>query len=697
MAQISTPIKIGNFWTNLVDSSTGESVNYEEVTEWFDGTPMDDSKADGEVYRKLPASVGGGYVRKVYPDFGEIFLEKDNMLEMRALSGTEVLLIQMGRYRGIRLNGYYVKGDTPAPLEYFLTSDSGTDNGGSFIDLGAISVKHDFLGEVNVKYFGATGDSVTDDTPFLQNVIASEDEIFIPDGDYKLTEQLFIADRDGVNIRGNGPRSKIVFSQDVSTAYSIVIIRSSGCTISNLTIDGGGGGVDDQAILFSLNSPNTIIENCNIKNTGPLTNGISVSMPEVDRHNGAAIISNNIIESTGKSSIYVNCDNVVVSGNICKDVGQGTEDFTTPCIQVRSSKNVTLSGNVCDNATQAGIFLFNVDTSATDNYFKNIVISGNTVRNCRQGILIQKLLGQSGTEEYSANIVVDSNILELGLDITNGVGVTLIDVSEVGVSNNQVFGGYRYGVDTINSHHVSISHNSFGDCIANILRLGGVGESGGGNFTIQGNSSYISEGLPNTLVGIQAVSSPNITLLNNVFNGVDTNLSISPQTSVVNRIGNSFDRQITYTTGVTVPQKRNLHDLVLLGANGEVGRFSGWECYRAGLSLDASYEWTGLTTVAVGAYCQNAGNAYISLNAGARGATAPTHTSGDVSDGSITWRYVSPVALFTRRGYFGMGIAMSAGLTPPNPQIGYFFFNTSSGKPQWWNGTRWVDALGVDI
>ena len=35
--------------------------------------------------------------------------------------------------------------------------------------------------------------------------------------------------------------------------------------------------------------------------------------------------------------------------------------------------------------------------------------------------------------------------------------------------------------------------------------------------------------------------------------------------------------------------------------------------------------------------------------------------------------------------------------TPPNPAIGMCYFNTTIGKPCWWNGTNWVDASGTTI
>lgn len=53
--EIIKPIKVGNnIWTNLISNYSKESVNYEEVVNYFDGTIMDDSKCDGYIYRKLP-------------------------------------------------------------------------------------------------------------------------------------------------------------------------------------------------------------------------------------------------------------------------------------------------------------------------------------------------------------------------------------------------------------------------------------------------------------------------------------------------------------------------------------------------------------------------------------------------------------------------------------------------------------------
>ena len=49
--------------------------------------------------------------------------------------------------------------------------------------------------------------------------------------------------------------------------------------------------------------------------------------------------------------------------------------------------------------------------------------------------------------------------------------------------------------------------------------------------------------------------------------------------------------------------------------------------------------WVTNTAFAAGSYCFYNGNYYTTTAGGTTGATAPTHTSGSVSDGGVTWDY----------------------------------------------------------
>lgn len=49
--------------------------------------------------------------------------------------------------------------------------------------------------------------------------------------------------------------------------------------------------------------------------------------------------------------------------------------------------------------------------------------------------------------------------------------------------------------------------------------------------------------------------------------------------------------------------------------------------------------WTASTAFGAGTYCSYDGNIYRTTSGGTTGSTAPTHTTGSVSDGGVTWTY----------------------------------------------------------
>lgn len=72
------------------------------------------------------------------------------------------------------------------------------------------------------------------------------------------------------------------------------------------------------------------------------------------------------------------------------------------------------------------------------------------------------------------------------------------------------------------------------------------------------------------------------------------------------------------------------------GTNGQVIIFE----YIADRSVRPKV-WTASTSFQAGSYCFYNGNYYQTVSGGTTGPTPPTHTSGSVSDGGVTWAYYS--------------------------------------------------------
>lgn len=169
-----------NLRNNIGVPIIGENKNFEAevVTEWYDGSVMNGYKADGKIY--LRSINNGEFLRVILPNWGETFLEKDTMAQVRALTSTEVLLLKMGYYKGVKLNGYYSKGDTPAPIEYALSITTDSDDGGSVIAVGGIKLEHVFTNDINVAYYGIMADSSTVVNDKVNSLIAKASQLNKP-------------------------------------------------------------------------------------------------------------------------------------------------------------------------------------------------------------------------------------------------------------------------------------------------------------------------------------------------------------------------------------------------------------------------------------------------------------------------------------------------------------------------------------
>lgn len=110
-----------------------------------------------------------------------------------------------------RTLGYYAVGDGGANDYEIVAAATGTDDGGSYIDLSGSGYQAMGLfvdGVVNVKQFGAVGDGITDDTSAIQasiNLLSSDlGKIEAPAGVYVISNTLNILSIQGWGILGAG-------------------------------------------------------------------------------------------------------------------------------------------------------------------------------------------------------------------------------------------------------------------------------------------------------------------------------------------------------------------------------------------------------------------------------------------------------------------------------------------------------------
>lgn len=95
-------------------------------------------------------------------DISVDFLSFGSVQEMRDMSDENISGLESGKYKYVTLLGYYEKGDTPAPINYYLSDTTDEDDGGSVFEIGDIKLNHNFYnGILTPIYFGST--EITDD------------------------------------------------------------------------------------------------------------------------------------------------------------------------------------------------------------------------------------------------------------------------------------------------------------------------------------------------------------------------------------------------------------------------------------------------------------------------------------------------------------------------------------------------------
>jgi hypothetical protein len=98
----------------------------------------------------------------------------------------------------------------------FIYDSTATENSGTVFG----NWVRQYEGAVNVKWFGATGDGITDDTEAIQGAINSSDTVYIPSGTYYITSSLNVSSLVDKKIYGDGSKITIILSEITQTTAS---------------------------------------------------------------------------------------------------------------------------------------------------------------------------------------------------------------------------------------------------------------------------------------------------------------------------------------------------------------------------------------------------------------------------------------------------------------------------------------------
>lgn len=147
---------------------------------------------------------------------------------------------------------------------YFNTGDIPTEtNFGDAIESFALNAEL----PVSVKYYGATGDGVTDDTTAVQAAITAEKDIYFPAGTY-IVSNLTIAS-DGTTLRGAGQQSILSFKTG-STGF-LLACSTNKVAIHGLRFSAGAASqtavtssAADRSCISVATQKDSIISDCSI-------------------------------------------------------------------------------------------------------------------------------------------------------------------------------------------------------------------------------------------------------------------------------------------------------------------------------------------------------------------------------------------------------------------------------------------------
>ena len=336
-----------------------------------------------------------------------------------------------------------------------------------------------YEGAINVKWFGAKGDGVTDDTIAIQKSIDSVAEsggtVIIPKGNYKRSI-LRITNKKNFNFIGNGATHLLLDS-------NASIMLEGVC--ENITIEG-----------------HTIIGNADATNVEDVGSGLNSLGQPINRQSGIAnnsgqtlknirILNNNIynvaIGISVNSDLSGVLDGIVIEGNHIENIygiNSGSGYGIHAAQGNLTSTNVLIKSNYIKNAYRHSIYIakgsgYVLESNIIKDHRKNAsnpeflrstifvsrtsnaIVSNNFLEDCSGGIMIVPSEVSVGNFP-SKNILVDSNLIINSPIMSINVGYISPEIYKeldgVKISNNLIVGSF--GMKLYYGKNLTIENNN---------------------------------------------------------------------------------------------------------------------------------------------------------------------------------------------------------------------------------------------
>jgi hypothetical protein len=487
----------------------------------------------------------------------------------------------------VATQGYYTRGDGGFGFYYFDPLDTtSADNGGSVI-VNTVGGRWKLLAcnIFNPKQWGARGDGVSIDTPYLiacgVAASASAGFIYLPKYDFPVENWTLPA---GLIIKGEGILKR---PNNSATNNSVIILQNGGNVIEgSVTLDGNKNNQTLAANTVSIVGGNNYkIKGASLINAKKVAGGYGSGLAIVsttDLANGTfSDVEGCLVAANDADGVYVDeAWNIRITNNeAIANLGSGIAltNYDAP-LEVDTIRRVSVVDNQCRGNGGSGILISgttitNVLPPVGSSPARNILVTDNTCsQNAAYGIAAQ-----------SAATLVDSNICEENGNDGSGrvtYGGILFNCVGSTCSNNIVELNEFYGIDAGGAYECSVSNNNV-RFNGNTTAGGGTGINIGGavntavtNNTLQSNGTaaggtqiycpaYDSNG--SQMGGLPYRSSNNLIKNNQILlgnaNQVGIYLSQQPQFCSVrgNEIANGTLANAIINESVNSTCKDNIH------------------------------------------------------------------------------------------------------------------------------------------